>query len=222
MPRESPAALRIGELSRRLGVSEHVLRAWERRYGVLQPRRAPGGYRLYSALDEDRLRRMQAHLAHGMSAAEAARAALDQEAAGNALDTDSNRRRQGIPGLAGALRHALDELDEPAAQATLDRLLAEFTVETVLRDVVLPYLRELGQRWQHGRVTVATEHFASNLLRGRLDNLARGWGRGYGPQRCSPAPPANCTTCRCWRSGSCCTEPAGGCAIWAPTPRSPT
>ena len=71
--------LRIGELSRRLGVSDHVLRAWENRYGLLQPVRSPGGFRLYSEADEWRIRRMQAYLADGLSAAEAARAALGSE-----------------------------------------------------------------------------------------------------------------------------------------------
>ena len=69
--------LRIGELSRRLGVSDHVLRAWENRYGLLQPVRSPGGFRLYSEADEARVRQMQAYLADGLSAAEAARAALE-------------------------------------------------------------------------------------------------------------------------------------------------
>ena len=69
--------LRIGELSRRLGVSDHVLRAWESRYGLLQPVRSAGGFRLYSEADESRIRRMQAYLAQGLSAAEAASAALE-------------------------------------------------------------------------------------------------------------------------------------------------
>src|SRR5450631_2613593 len=50
------AELRIGELSRRVGVSEHVLRAWESRYGLLKPARSPGGYRLYSEDDQSRVR----------------------------------------------------------------------------------------------------------------------------------------------------------------------
>ena len=70
--------LRIGELSRRVGVSEHVLRAWESRYGLLSPVRSPGGFRLYSAGDEQRVRRMQFHLARGLRAAEAARAAITE------------------------------------------------------------------------------------------------------------------------------------------------
>ena len=68
-------SLRIGELSRRTGVKPELLRAWERRYGLLQPARTPGGFRLYSAEDEARIRRMQAHLTAGLSAAEGARLA---------------------------------------------------------------------------------------------------------------------------------------------------
>jgi MerR family transcriptional regulator, light-induced transcriptional regulator len=60
---------RIGELSRRTGVSAQLLRAWEHRYGLLQPTRSAGGYRLYTEADERRVRRMQAHLADGLSAA---------------------------------------------------------------------------------------------------------------------------------------------------------
>ncbi len=75
IPRGAPL-LRIGELSRRLGLSDHVLRAWESRYGLLQPVRSPGGFRLYSEADEARVRQMQAYLADGLSASEAARAAL--------------------------------------------------------------------------------------------------------------------------------------------------
>jgi DNA-binding transcriptional MerR regulator len=146
--------LRIGALSRRVGVSPELLRAWERRYGVLQPRRTEGGFRLYSADDEKRVRTMLRHVEAGVPAAEA---------------------------LADAFREALDRFDEPTANLMLDRLLGAFTVETVLRDVVVPYLGELGERWERGEASVAQEHFASNLLRGRLFGLARGWGRRGGP-----------------------------------------
>ena len=69
---DGPNLVRIGELSRRVGVSSHVLRAWESRYGLLTPVRSSGGFRLYSDGDERRVRRMQFHLAEGLSAAEAA------------------------------------------------------------------------------------------------------------------------------------------------------
>ena len=79
--REGPPVLRIGELSRRVGVSGHVLRAWESRYGLLQPVRSAGGYRLYAEADASRVRQMQDQLARGLSAAEAARAVLGEAAA---------------------------------------------------------------------------------------------------------------------------------------------
>ena len=173
--------VRIGELSRRLGVSVHVLRAWESRYGLLQPTRSTGGFRLYSAADEERIRRMQAHLAEGLSAAEAARTVLRESGSGG-VDQAQPAAASTVVDLATALRQALDAFDEPAAQAVLDRLMSEFSLATVLRDVLIPYLAELGDRWHRGAATVAQEHFATNVVRGRLGGLARGWGSGHGPR----------------------------------------
>jgi len=182
--------LRIGELSRRLGVSDHVLRAWESRYGLLQPVRSAGGFRLYSEADESRVRRMQAHLARGLSAAEAAQAVLgDDNGPGRGQAAGPDRDASAVGELSGALRQALDAFDEPAAQAALDRLVSDLSLTTVLRDVVLPYLTELGERWESGTASVAQEHFATNVIRGRLAGLARGWGNGHGPRAVLACPP---------------------------------
>ena len=179
----SPALLRIGELSRRLGVSDHVLRAWERRYGLLRPVRSAGGFRLYTEADLDRIRRMQVYLTQGLSAAEAAQAAIDDERSlRTTTDPGEVQHRGRLTDAAETLTLAMDAFDEAAAQAVLDRLLSTLTVETVLRDVLLPYLHELGERWQRGTVSVAQEHFASNIIRGRLASLGRGWGHGHGPE----------------------------------------
>ena len=164
--------LRIGELSKRSGVSPELLRAWERRYGLLHPTRSAGGLRLYSAADLERVRLMQQHLAGGVAAAEAAALALGAEASAAAVSPASARAE---------LAEALDGYDEPRAQAILDRLLAVMTVDGLLSEIVMPYLRELGERWERGEVSVAQEHFASGVLRGRLLGLARGWGLGVGP-----------------------------------------
>jgi len=190
-PGSSPV-LRIGELSRRLGVSDHVLRAWESRYGLVQPVRSAGGFRLYSEADESRVRRMQAHLAHGLSAAEAAQAVLEEDSGTQADHGRAAGPRRAAPAageLAGDLRQALDAFDEPAAQAVLDRLMSNLSLTAVLRDVVLPYLTQLGERWESGTASVAQEHFASNLIRGRLSGLARGWGNGHGPRAVLACPP---------------------------------
>jgi MerR family transcriptional regulator, light-induced transcriptional regulator len=69
--------MRIGELARRTGLSPDLLRAWERRYGALQPVRSAGNYRLYTPADESRVRAMAARVAAGVPAAEAARLVLE-------------------------------------------------------------------------------------------------------------------------------------------------
>lgn len=176
---------RIAELSRRTGVSAQLLRAWEHRYGLLQPARSAGGYRLYTEDDEGRVRRMRAYLASGLSAAEAARAALSTDSTGFSSLPSSG----GLADWAATMTRSLDAYDEPTAQAALDRLLAEFTVDSVLGQVILPYLRDLGERWAHGQATVGCEHFASHILRGRLAGLARGWGDGHGPRAVLACPP---------------------------------
>jgi DNA-binding transcriptional MerR regulator len=175
--------LRIGELSRRAGVSPELLRAWERRYGLLHPTRSPGGLRLYSLEDLERVRLMSRHMEDGLAAREAAalaaRATLESPApaldrpSASAFDPDSARTELG---------RAIETFDEPRAQAVIDELLAVATIDGMLSEVIVPYLHDLGERWQRGDLSVAQEHFASNLLRGRLLGLARGWGRGTGPR----------------------------------------
>jgi DNA-binding transcriptional MerR regulator len=169
------ALLRIGELSRRSGVSPELLRAWERRYGLLRPTRSSGGLRLYSDDDLRRVLTMRQHLDSGLAAAEAAALAAR-------IEEPSAEGQRGPDDATREFGEALAAFDEPRAQAALDSVLASSTLDTVLAAVVLPYLAELGERWARGDAPVAEEHFASSVVRGRLLGLARGWGRGLGPR----------------------------------------
>ena len=176
--------LRIGELARRTGTSPELLRAWEQRYGLLRPSRSAGGFRLYSDQDEARVSRTRALIAQGLSASEAARRALAPEGL-RSEDEDAPATER----LAIELRESLDRFDEEHANRTLDGLLAALSLETVIQQVLLPYLHLLGDRWASGEVSVAQEHFASSLIRGRLLGLARGWGGGTGPSLLLACPP---------------------------------
>jgi DNA-binding transcriptional MerR regulator len=174
--------MRIGELSRVTGVSQDLLRAWERRYGLLSPARSPGGFRLYSDADEQQIRAMLRQLATGLSAAQAAQSVLAEPETIVGPPPD-------LVGIQRRLQTALEEYDEAVANEIFDELLAVFETRTVLTDVVLPVLRAFGQGWTEDRVTIAQEHFATSLLRGRLLGLARGWGRGLGPVAVLACPP---------------------------------
>jgi MerR family transcriptional regulator, light-induced transcriptional regulator len=164
-------ALRIGEFARRVEVSPELLRAWERRYGLLQPIRTDGGFRLYTDADATRVERMKRALDDGLSAAEAATHALAQERPTEGALDDARER----------LVAAAHAYDEAAVHAILDEALAGFSLEGVLRELVLPVLREIGSEWERGTLEVGQEHFASNLVRERLLALGRLWGRGGGP-----------------------------------------
>lgn len=149
------------------------MRAWETRYGLLNPRRSPGGFRLYSADDEARVLTMKQHIAQGVAAAEAAR--LVRQA------MDSTSDAAGVGGDLVALRAAFHGYDEGAAEAALERLAATFGVEMFLSHVILPYLRELGDRWERGDVTIAEEHFTTGILRARMVELTASLKPGTGP-----------------------------------------
>lgn len=165
--------LRIGELSRRTGVNPDTLRAWERRYGVLRPERTTGGFRLYSPADETRIRRMQAFIDGGLAPAEAARRAVE------AADPLVPRRAPSGDPITD-LREALEGFDAAAANDAIDRVSDALGLESLLAHVVMPYLRDLGDRWAAGEVSVAQEHFASGVIRSRLAERSRGWDEGAG------------------------------------------
>jgi DNA-binding transcriptional MerR regulator len=167
--------LRIGELSRRVGESPELLRAWETRYQLVSPERTAGGLRLYSEQDERRIRVMRYHIDAGLSASEAARMAKLAD------DPPLDSVAATLAGIEASLQRSFDALDEPAAQVALDRLFTTFGLGQALTEVVLPFLHRLGVRWAGAQVTVAQEHFASNIIGGRLRGLARGWGQGVGP-----------------------------------------
>ena len=156
-----------------MGVQEETLRAWERRYDLLQPERSAGGYRLYSPADARRIRAMQAHMDRGLAAAQAAALAVAESAREIVAPADPAALREELVAAAEAF-------DATRFDALLDAAFAPGTVAGI-RDVVLPVLHEIGLRWERSEITVGHEHFASHLIERRLLTLARGWDAGHGP-----------------------------------------
>lgn len=176
--------LRIGELSRRTGVRADTLRAWERRYGLLTPARSDGGFRLYTSEDARRVSAMRSLIDSGLSAAEAARVARSQNPAPQPVLEGSSASQADR-----RLREALERFDEAEAHAVLDGAIAALSIEALADLVVLPALEELGDRWREGVASVGQEHYATNIVRGRLAGLARNWGAGRGPLALLACPP---------------------------------
>jgi DNA-binding transcriptional MerR regulator len=169
---------RIGELIRRTGVSVDVIRAWERRYALLAPARSEANFRLYSAEDVARLRLMSHYVSRRIAPSRAAE--LVRRSEREALDVNPGIPQADVRSALRALRNSLECYDDAPAARLLQRLVTVFTPGVVLRDLVLPYLGELGDRWQNGEVSVAQEHFASCFLESWILTVAREYGRSDG------------------------------------------
>lgn len=157
--------VRIGELSRRLGVSVDVLRAWEHRYGVIGPTRSAGGFRLYSAADEARLREMRRAMDAGLAPAQAARSALATLPLGAERPADPQR-------MLDALLEAVGRFDADASAEALEAMIDALGLERAMTQGILPAMVEVGDRWARGELTVGHEHFAANLVQARLRGVS--------------------------------------------------
>lgn len=175
----------IKQAGLRSGVSVPLLRAWERRYGVVSPVRTAAGYRLYDDAAVDRLRSMRRLVDGGWTAREAARAVLagqvpaaepgppgGAEMPGSAGSSTPGDLGASVESPYGALIEAFVDaaarMDAAALDDALDAAFAVGSFERVAEEVLLPSLRALGDAWQSGRVDVAGEHAASHAVIRRL------------------------------------------------------
>jgi DNA-binding transcriptional MerR regulator len=164
----------IKRVSEMVGVPVATLRAWQRRYRVVNPGRSDSGYRLYGAAEIAVLRRMQALVASGWSPKEAAAAASGE----SDLEREPADRPGGQPPRSGSARGAGTEpvdlvsaaaaLDQSAVTRLLDEHLAVGSFEQVVDGWLMPELERLGRAWAEGELSVAGEHLAAAAIHRRL------------------------------------------------------
>ena len=165
---EGSTGLRIGQFAQRVGVSRDVLRVWERRYGLLPPRRSSGNYRLYGAEEERIVREVVALRDRGVPISDAVAAARARWAtpADGPAPVDAEAPRSDVARAALREAHAaVREFDEPATRATIHRALADLGARRAIGEVVMPLLERVGEDWASGRIGVAHEHMASHVVR---------------------------------------------------------
>jgi len=148
--------------ARLTGLSPELLRAWERRHRVVEPLRTPGGTRRYSAADIERLRLVKAAVDAGHRISEVAH-----------LEPAELKRRSAVAearseGRLGEILSALDDLDGAGSQRLLSLQLSALGPARFSREVALPLVREIGERWANGQMGIAREHLASGILRSLL------------------------------------------------------
>ena len=155
--------------ARATGVTEGRLRTWERRYGIPKPGRSDTGRRLYDDDDLAMIRRMVALTDAGLSAAEAAEAVLAEAATGVIPSTDVAPEPERVPDpTVEALVAAAGHFDERGIVRLIGQAADEYGWPEVIDAVLLPALRATGEQWERGDISLAHEHFLSELVRRQI------------------------------------------------------
>lgn len=176
------------------GVPAPTLRAWERRYGILTPRRGENDYRLYSERDMAIITWLHDRISSGLTISQAiallrslestrrrgrrvrvsgASAQEAQEVAAPNIALPQHASALSLRDLSAELLSHCVLLDEVNATSVIAQAFAVYSVEDVCLHLFVPTLTQLGQMWQDGDIPSAIEHFASALIRGRLDSVFR-------------------------------------------------
>jgi DNA-binding transcriptional MerR regulator/methylmalonyl-CoA mutase cobalamin-binding subunit len=179
-------------VARRTGLSRDVLRAWELRYGIVEPRRTSGGQRLYSNSDIERLRLIQEALAAGRRIGQIA--GLSSEDLGRLIEEDRaaarpvalELRAQGGNGkaarafLADSLA-AVREMDAARLEATLSRAAVAVGASQLIDHVITPLMIEIGDLWTDAALTPGHERMATAVVRRTLDSIRGAMQQADGP-----------------------------------------
>lgn len=155
----------------RTGLSQDVLRIWERRYAAVQPQRGRGGQRLYTDRDVERLTLLHAATRAGRSIGQIARLSTDAIAALVDGDAAARDRRAAATIPVVEARDVVSDalaltrtLEGGALDEALRRAATGMGMSAFLETVAGPFLQRVGDEWHAGRLTPAHEHLASSIL----------------------------------------------------------
>ncbi len=166
----------IRVVAQRTGLTPATIRAWERRYDAVVPKRSEGGQRVYSDVDVQRLRTLKALTDAGRGISMVAHlSSVDAEAL---LTEDlATRIRPESTGLSAPLT-SVDEayeyvlaLDADGLEKSLWRALVTRGARPFLSQVAGRLMQRIGEAWESGDITPAHEHLASEVIGQLLDRL---------------------------------------------------
>ena len=163
-------------MSRRTGISQLVLRAWERRYEAVMPARTATGRRRYTDRDLEKLALLQTLTAHGHRIGDiAARDVAELRGMASELPVEATVAPRGGPQKAGELLEqalaATAALDARALEKVLERALLDLSKPVLRSQLLAPLLGEIGSRWEDGRLRVSHEHMATSIVASFLNSL---------------------------------------------------
>lgn len=166
--------------AKRSGLTPHVIRVWEKRYGAVTPDRTETNRRLYSSEEIERLSLLRQVTSAGHTISHVA--TLPTEALQELARKDGEAARSTIPPAvetkpaATFVEEALAavaRLDGVALENLLHRASLELGQSALLQEVLVPLIHRIGDSWQSGKLKVAHEHVATAVIRTFLGNFAR-------------------------------------------------
>jgi DNA-binding transcriptional MerR regulator/methylmalonyl-CoA mutase cobalamin-binding subunit len=169
----------IQSVSRRTGLSPHVIRVWEKRYGAVKPNRTETNRRLYSDAEIQRLQwlRRATEAGHSIGAIAALESTRLEELASHMPEPE--KKSAASPQSKSAQEFvqqcitATQQLDALAFEETLHRASVLLGQHGLVEQVVAPVAEAIGDLWRDGTITAAHEHFASAAIRVFLGHASR-------------------------------------------------
>jgi DNA-binding transcriptional MerR regulator len=174
------------------GLNEHTLRAWERRYQIVQPARGESGRRIYSIEDLEKLKLVTLLVRKGFLIGNIATNSLSEL---NELLSDTSAIPQEDAGQLDRnneyiklLRGAIDAYDLTGLQSFLQQARVEYGIRPFLLEIVLPFMRIIGDAVDRGECTIGQEHAWSAIVKSELMQLLYLFSRTHAHQRDSRGP----------------------------------
>jgi DNA-binding transcriptional MerR regulator len=150
------------------GINPVTLRAWERRYGLIEPRRTPKGHRLYAQGDIDLINRVLELLRTGIPISQVKRR-LEQPGPAQSEGQGSEPRHDPWNAYRTRMLAAIARFDDAGLHAAYNEALSLYPADLVTERLMNPLLRVLGERWEHQQVgAIAEEHFFGSYMRNKL------------------------------------------------------
>lgn len=168
----------IRAVEAKTGLTQHTIRAWERRYGVVSPQRTDTNRRVYDETDVEKLSLLRAVLAAGHSISNVAHLSAEELSGLLERGVVPAASSAGTDEVSWAL---LDQgkahvmaLDSAGLLSVLDRGLALLGVSGVVAGIIHPLAEWIGDSWHAGRLRIGHEHMASAVIRTFLDRARSG------------------------------------------------
>jgi DNA-binding transcriptional MerR regulator/methylmalonyl-CoA mutase cobalamin-binding subunit len=167
----------MGVVTLRTGLTADVLRAWEKRYGVVSPSRSSAGQRVYTDADIERLTLLARAVRGGRAIGQVANLPLrelqrmveqDAKALGAMSPPSTVSPTESRATLQAAALAAIERFDAVELESTLRGTALRLGIDETLDGVIGPLLVDIGARWHAGRLGPAHEHLATSVIRRTL------------------------------------------------------